>query len=110
MPNHFHLFVKQTTHDYTIGKYIGDLQNSYTKYINKKYERSGVLFQGPAKTKIIENEDYFIWLFKYILENPCRANFVKYISDWEYSSARDYLGLRKGRLNDMEEISGRFSS
>jgi len=53
LPNHFHLFAEQTSDDYTIGKFVGDLTNSFTKGINKKYSRSGVLFQGKNKSKLI---------------------------------------------------------
>ena len=110
MPNHFHLFVKQLTHEKTIGKFVGTLINSYTKSINKKYKHSGVLFESRTKNKIIENEVYFKWICKYILSNPVEANLVKSIADWEFSSARDYLGLRNGDLNNKELITSHFES
>ncbi len=53
MPNHFHLFVKESSNQDSIGYMIGDLTNSYTKAINKKYNRTGVLFGGRTKKKII---------------------------------------------------------
>ena len=89
MPNHFHLFVKQLSDQDTIGYMIGDLINSYTKAINKKYSRTGVLFGGSTKKRIIENEEYFTWLFKYILLNPVEAKLVSTPDKWEFSSARE---------------------
>ena len=76
MPNHFHLFVEVSSDRNSIGYMIGDLTNSYTKAINKKYGRTGVLFGGRTKKRIIEKENYFIWLFKYILLNPVEAKLV----------------------------------
>ena len=74
MPNHFHLFVWQTVQDKPISKFISDLINSYTKSINKKYKRSGVLFEGETKNKVIYDERTFPSLTKYIFLNPVRAN------------------------------------
>ncbi|MBU2446014.1 MAG: transposase [Bacteroidetes bacterium] len=53
LTNHFHFIVKQTDNKLTIGDFISDLQNGHTKFINKKLERTGVLFEGPAKSKFI---------------------------------------------------------
>ncbi len=110
MPNHFHLFVKQLTDEMPVGKFISDLTNSYTKSINKKYKRSGVLFQGRTRNKHIDKQEYFIWLCKYILLNPINAKLVNNIEDWEFSSAKDYFGLRKGSLADKNEIMANFLS
>ncbi len=110
MPNHFHLFVQQLTADFTIGKFIGDLTNSYTKATNKKYGRDGVLLQGPTKNKLIEDQNYFIWLIKYILMNPVKAKLVKRPEEWTYSCALDYFGLRNGTLTDKSIILSQFKS
>jgi REP-associated tyrosine transposase len=110
MPNHFHLFVKQLTDEMPVGKFISDLTNAYTKSINKKYQRSGVLFQGRTRNKHIDKQEYFIWLCKYILLNPINAKLVNNIEDWEFSSAKDYFELRNGTLVDKHEILSNFSS
>ncbi len=110
LPNHFHLFVKQLTDEMPIGKFISDLTNSYTKSINKKYKRSGVLFQGRTRNKLIYRQEYFIWLCKYILLNPIKAKLVVNIEDWEFSPAKDYFEIRTGTLVDKNEIMSNFSS
>lgn len=80
MTNHFHLFIKQTS-------------------------------DWPAsKSKLIEDEAYFIWVIKYILENPVEAKMVKNISDWEFSNARDLLSLRNGTLTDTKYVESFFQS
>ncbi|KAA3612973.1 MAG: transposase [Calditrichaeota bacterium] len=110
MPNHFHLFVQQLSDEFPIGKFISDLINSYTKSINKKYKRSGVLFQGRTSSKLIDQQEYFIWLTKYILLNPVKSKLVPCAHNWEFSSAKDYFGIRKGNLIDNNEIMSNFSS
>lgn len=110
LPNHFHLFVKQLTIEHTIGKFIGDLTNAYTKGINKKYGRTGVLLEGRTKSKIITDETYFLWLCKYILLNPVNARLVSQPEEWNYSSAKEYFGSIDSNITDTEEILNKFNS
>ena len=42
--------------------------------------------------------DYCSNCFHYIHQNPWKANLVKRLEDWEYSSFKDYAELRKGSL------------
>lgn len=55
LPNHFHLVLKQES-DNGISKFMQKLGTSYTMYFNQKYKRSGSLFQGKFKSKLIEGE------------------------------------------------------
>ena len=110
LPNHFHLFVKQLTNKYTVGKFIGDLTNAYTRGTNKKYDRTGVLFEGTTKSKPITNENYFIWLCKYIINNPIKAGLVKQSEQWEYSSFKEFIGITNTNIVDKKEILSRFNS
>src|SRR3990172_2060434 len=91
LPNHFHLFVKQLTNEHTIGKFIGDLTNAYTKGTNKKYKRTGVLFEGKTKSKLVADENYFIWLCKYIINNPVKSGLSNQPEEWKFSSAAEYF-------------------
>jgi REP element-mobilizing transposase RayT len=110
MHNHFHLFLKQTTDEYSISLFISSLLNSYVKSINQKYEHSGTLFESKTKSKQIEDETYFVWIIKYILENPVKANLVENICDWEFSNAKDLTGIRKGNLTDVNYVESFFQS
>ena len=38
----------------------------------------------------------------YIHQNPMKANLVKKMEDWDYSSFKDYCGLRNGTLCNKE--------
>lgn len=110
MPNHFHLFVKQETNQFSISNFISALLNSYVKSINKRYNRSGTLFESKTKSKIITDEHYFIWIVKYILENPVKAKLVNKLIDWEFSNAKDLLKLRNGTLTNVENVISFFQS
>jgi REP element-mobilizing transposase RayT len=120
MPNHFHWLLVinkdyELLHDINdrtrklnpLNKDIGSLLSSYTQQINKKQNRTGSLFRKRTKAKpIVDNrkkhDDYLLNCFLYIHQNPLRAGLVNKIGDWEYSSYKDYCGLRNGTLCDKE--------
>ena len=68
MPNHFHLLVKQVA-DKGIMRFLQKIGN-YTHFFNKKYNRSGVLFQGKNKSRHIDKNEYLNYLKMYIELNP----------------------------------------
>ena len=110
MPTHFHLFLKQLTDHFKISKFTSDLLNSYTKAYNKKYNRTGVLFQGKTKSKPVTDGKYYFDIFYYIIMNPVKAGLVATPTDWEYSCAKDYFGLRREKVVDQNEILAQFKS
>lgn len=55
LPNHFHLVLKQESEG-GISKFMQKLGTSYTMYFNKKYNRSGSLFQGKFKANLIDGD------------------------------------------------------
>ena len=100
MSNHFHIFIRQTTKEYSISNFISDLINSYTKSINIKYKRSGVLFAGRTKSKIAHDERAFPVLVKYILLNPVRADLCENYEEYAFSSAGEFFGTNELKLTD----------
>jgi putative transposase len=100
---------------------IGVLLRSYKRAINKQENRSGSLFRNPTKAECVTKSDgitpsYFdtskgtriftkptekeypqvCW--NYIHNNPVKARMVERPEDWEFSSFRDFCGLRNGKL------------
>ena len=43
LPNHFHFIISVPGGE--VSSFLGDIQNSYGKYFNTKYERRGQLFE-----------------------------------------------------------------
>ena len=80
---------------------FGLLQSSYAKGINRQLNRSGSLFQQKTKAKLTSDaKDYSIMAFHYIHQNPIMSHLANTLADWNYSSFRDYAGLRNGTLCD----------
>ena len=90
MPNHFHLLVKEMSEG-GISKFMEKLGTGYSMYFNKKYKRSGFLFQGNFKAEHVDTDEYLKYLYSYIHLNP-----VKLIDPlWKDLGIRDAVGAKK---------------
>ena len=91
MPNHVHLLLCEK--NWKVGDVIKSIASSYVLYYNKKYGRTGHLFQDRFKSEPCNDSSYFITLFRYIHQNPVKAGIVKSAKEYRYSSwGNDYLG------------------
>lgn len=120
----------------TLNQSIGIILASYTRAINIQENSTGSLFRQKTKAQCLtksngvtpaylnsnfgslitlqtpENQ-YPQVCFNYIHQNPVKANLVKKAEDWEFSSYRDYCGLRTvdGLVNfDLAKTFFDFSS
>jgi putative transposase len=111
MPTHFHflIFIKSEQIK-EIRHSIGLWLSSYTKAINKKYQRHGNLFQQHTRTILIDDQRYLLTLIAYIHQNPLRSKLVSELSQWPYSSYLDLCGKRKGTLPDKSFVNDIFGS
>lgn len=89
---------------------IKQLLSSYTKGINKQEKRVGSLFQQKTKAICVTNNKHHdTTAFHYIHQNPMKAGLVKRMEDWEFSSFKDYLGLRRESLCIIDLAKERLS-
>lgn len=113
MPNHFHLCVKQTDRR-AIDHFMRSLATKYAMYFNKKYERIGSLFQGRYKAVLVETEQQFTYLTKYIHRNPLNLPSYKdrprNLLSYSFSSYPNYLNLRHQNWIHSENILTYFST
>lgn len=88
MPNHVHFLIKQKK-DTMIPQLMKQLTNAYTEYFNKKYKRSGSLFEGPYKAVPVTSNELLAHLSRYIHLNPVVANLSRTPS-YQWSSYPAY--------------------
>lgn len=107
MPNHYHLLLSPATKD-GISWFMKKLNIGYAKYFNKKYNRTGTLFEGRYKSIIVDNEAHFIHLPYYVHLNPLDLFFpewrdrelknlekaLKFLETYRWSSHLDYMGYK----------------
>ncbi len=110
MPNHFHLLVKEITEG-GITTFMRKVNTGYSMYFNKKYNRTGNLFEGKFKSKHADNDNYLKYLFSYIHLNAVKliddesrwkevgiSNFKNakdFLIKYEYSSLANYIGIER---------------
>lgn len=75
MPNHYHLLVKQISKD-GMTKLLRAVCTNYVTYFNTRYKRVGGLFQGKYKAAMVDKDEYFLHLSRYIHINPRELNRV----------------------------------
>jgi len=120
MPNHFHFLVKivkgngpiDIANKLTDTKLLSPIEKayrdffiSYSKSINKAYNRTGALFQFKYKRKPIFNENYLIRLIAYIHLNPVRAGLCKNADLWEFSSYNSIISDKSTKINRLEILN-----
>jgi REP element-mobilizing transposase RayT len=127
MPNHFHILImanKETLKTKVIGRNkteknvlsesIRVMLSSYSQAINKQEGFSGSLFRQNIKFKKLGNDEYIYNMdsnhndvyacLSYIHQNPLKAYLVKRMEDWEFSSFRDFAGMRDDDLVNKELV------
>ncbi len=80
------------------------LSVSYTKAINKRFSRVGVLFQGPFQAK----PSHLLQLCRYIHANPVKDGLVTDPAKWPYSNYLEWIGERGGALVDPDFVHAQF--
>lgn len=93
MTNHVHLMV-QPTEDATLAKLMKRVNQSYTRYYQKRYHTTGHVWQGRYKSIPIESEAYYCRCARYIELNPVRAGIAHHPGEYEWSSYNDSIGRR----------------
>ena len=93
MDNHYHLILE--TPEGNLLKVMHGINGSYTGYFNRKYERSGHLFQGRYKGILIDKDVYLLQLSRYVHMNPVRAKIVEEPEHYKWGSYPSYIGKEK---------------
>jgi|SRR5690606_37415283 len=91
LKNHFHLLLRINDDAENPSRNLSNLFNAYTKAINKRYNRTGNLFQRPFKRKIITDDTYLRELVVYIHLNPETHNLTDDFTMYPYSSYNTFF-------------------
>lgn len=113
MPNHFHILVHEKEES-GISKYMRKLLTAYSMYFNKKYQRTGKLYEGVFKSTHASSDRYLKYLYSYIHLNPAKlknknwkenkniVNLLKYVFAYQYSSLKEYMESKFKIINPSE--------
>ena len=109
MPNHYHLLLSPVDDDPTnLSLFTQKVGMGYSKFFNKKYKRSGALWQGKHKKVHIQRDAHFLYIPFYIHLNPLDLSMPEWrhggvkdvnkaleqLSSYRWSSFRDYAEVK----------------
>ncbi|TDD78290.1 transposase [Flavobacterium caseinilyticum] len=121
MKNHFHIlvYIKETEEidstklEYSstdkpkivsASKQFSNLFNAYTLAMNKRYKRTGSLFEKNFRRKVVNSDTYFQKLVFYIHNNPVHHKFTEHIIEYPWTSYGTVISNKKTKLQREKVI------
>ena len=93
MTNHVHLLLSPNQTD-GISRMTRSVGSRYAQYVNKKYRRTGTLWEGRHKSSPVDTRTYLLKCYRYIELNPVRAKMVSGPEEYPWSSyATNAMGI-----------------
>jgi putative transposase len=92
MTNHVHLLVTPQSAA-VCARLMRDLAGRYASYFNRRYARTGTLWEGRFGSCLVDSALYVLGCYRYIELNPVRARMVSGPLAYDWSSARANTGL-----------------
>lgn len=105
LPNHFHLLLR--TGSVGLSSIMRRILTGYAISFNRRYGRSGHLFQNRYKSILVEEEPYLLELVRYIHLNPLRAKLVRDVEElgfYPWSGHGALLGKREYPWQDCRYV------
>lgn len=93
MNNHVHLLIHSKKIEY-LSKFMQKVNMTYSHFYNKQNNRIGYVFRDRFRSQDILNQKHLYTCLHYIHNNPVKANIVKKMSDYKYSSYNEFLGKK----------------
>ena len=104
MPNHVHLLIEPVAEAENLAYLMKHISQKHGQYINKKYGRTGTLWEGRFKSSPISTDHYLLTCSRYIEMNPVRSGMVKVPEEYEFSSYRTKIGLKEVICLDFDPL------
>jgi len=93
MTNHVHLLMTPET-EQGVSQMMQSLGRYYVRYIYQTHERTGTLWKDRYKSTLVDADNYFLTVSRYIELNPVRAEMVAHPAEYPWSSYQ-YSALGK---------------
>ena len=90
MPDHYHFLLRILIDD-VFSKYIADVENSFTRFFNIKFDRKGPLWQSSFKAVRVKSNEQLLHLSRYIHLNPTTADLANFPEEWPLSSYKEFI-------------------
>jgi REP element-mobilizing transposase RayT len=91
LSNHYHLAIR--TSDVPLAASLHTLQGQFSRSFNRRWSRSGSLWQSRYHAKLIDEQRYLSQVVLYIHLNPVRAGLTEDPSDSVFSGHREIASV-----------------
>ena len=105
---HIHLFVHDKYEK--VSEFMNNLHGDYARYFNSVTKRVGHVFGERFNNRVVQTNEYGLWLSRYIHRQAVEAGIVKDPKDYSWTSYCAYLGLVPRGVIKPEVILGQFGS
>ena len=101
MSNHYHFAVRSSA--VPLPRTMQFLQGRFSRDFNRRWGRTGPLWQSRYKAKLIEEPGYLPRVIQYIHLNPVKAGLAEDPSKYTFSGHRELIGKISKPLCDVDE-------
>ena len=91
MDNHYHLVVEVP--DANLSRGMRQLNGLYTLHVNRRYDKTGSVFNGRFKSVLLEKKNYLLPVCRHVVTNPARVQPSQSISSYRWSSYPSLAGM-----------------
>jgi putative transposase len=103
MTNHVHLLASPTQSG-GLSRMVQAVGRRFSRYANRRQQRTGTLFEGRFRASLVQTERYFLACMRYIELNPVRAGLAKHPAELGWSSyPQNASGLPSGIISPHPE-------
>ncbi len=107
MHNHIHLLGTPSSAQ-SLPACMQSVGRRYARYFNRRYNRSGALWEGRYKSMLVDSDSYLLTCYRYIELNPVRAGVVRRAGDYPYSSYRCNALGKSDEMVTAHELYAQF--
>jgi REP element-mobilizing transposase RayT len=108
MSNHYHLVIRTGT--IPLWRGMHRIQNLFSRRFNRRFGRTGSLWQSRYKAKYVEDADYLGRLVLYVHLNPLHAGVTDDLGDYAFGGHREVKRKSKRGLVDIDDMLLCFGS
>jgi len=105
MTNHYHLLLR--TRQANLSRFAQRLNTSYGLYYRYKHDEPGHVFQGRYTAKLVDGDEYFLRLTRYLHLNPIKTKAIKSLPAAEQVRRLESYPWSSypGYVNDINKLS-----
>jgi len=87
MSNHIHVMATPQSEG-SLSLMMQDVGRAYVRFFNRRYSRTGTLWDGRFHASLLTSESYWMTCLRYVELNPVRAGLAARPEEYRWSSYR----------------------